>query len=78
MWLDGGFFLLDVHDNGPGCAHIAKAARGELQRRSAGHLGLGLPMSAHVATIAGGTLHIESMPADGFRARVRVPLPSTA
>lgn len=78
MWCDAGCFQLDVHDNGPGCTRVEAAALGRLQRRGGGHLGLGLPMSAYIAATAGGSLHVESRPADGFRARVRIPLRPSA
>ena len=83
LWVEGradeGGLELEISDDGPGIPEFARARVFEkffsLQRPDTGKksTGLGLNLVREVASLHGGTIHLENRAEGGLRARLRLP-----
>jgi len=71
-----GFAIVDVDDDGPGLEPSMREAvlqRGVRADEAAPGSGLGLAIVRDLAELYGGGISLESSPAGGLRARLRLP-----
>jgi signal transduction histidine kinase len=78
-WLFDGVAIVDVDDDGPGIEPSMREAvlqRGVRADEAAPGSGLGLAIVRDLAELYGGSIVLESAPAGGLRARLRLPATS--
>lgn len=69
-----GEAIIEVRDNGPGLPErVENDSCLPFSSTKPGHLGLGLPIAARIASVHHGRLQIESLPEGGTVARVSIP-----